>query len=73
MAKPLFDYHHLNAEERIQLAEELWDSLSEIPNSVPLTEAQAEEVDRRLEAYRKDGNPGEPWAKVLKEIKESGA
>jgi len=57
MAKPIFDFRHLNAEERMQLAEELWDSLSELPEPLPLTAAQAEELDRRVEEYRRDGDP----------------
>lgn len=72
MARPLFDYSHLSTDERIELAEELWDSLAEAPDAVPLTTAQAEELDRRLEAYRKDQNPGLPWAEVLRKIEESG-
>jgi len=53
MPHPIFDFSNLTPEERIQLAEDLWDSLAEIPESVPLTEAQAEELDRRV-----DGSPG---------------
>jgi putative addiction module component (TIGR02574 family) len=41
-------------------------------NAIPLTAEQAEELDRRLEAYRKDENPGLPWAEVLRKIEESG-
>jgi putative addiction module component (TIGR02574 family) len=72
MARPLFDYSHLSTDERIELAEELWDSLAEAPDAVPLTAKQAEELDRRLEAYRKDQNPGLPWVEVLRKIEESG-
>lgn len=35
MISPIFDFSHLSPEERIQLAEELWDSLE--PSAVPLT------------------------------------
>lgn len=73
MAKRAFDFHHLNAEERIQLAEELWDSLSEFPEPLPLTEAQAGELDRRVEEYRRDRDPGTPWAEALRRIEERGS
>lgn len=73
MAKPQLDYSQISAEERIELAEELWDSLAETPEAVPLTEAQAEELDRRIDAYRKDRDPGTPWREALRAIKESGA
>jgi hypothetical protein len=52
MPHPIFDFSNLTPEERIQLAEDLWDSLAEIPESVPLTEAQAEELDRRRRVSR---------------------
>ncbi len=70
MANPLFDFSNLTPEERIQLAEDLWDSLAEAPESVPLTAAQSEELDRRVEAYERDRDPGRPWSEVLSRIQE---
>jgi putative addiction module component (TIGR02574 family) len=35
MSPPIFDFSRLTPEERIQLAEELWDSLE--PTAMPLT------------------------------------
>jgi putative addiction module component (TIGR02574 family) len=72
MPRPSFDFRHLTVDERVELAEELWDSLAEMQDSLPLTEPQAEELDRRVTEYREDQSPGEPWLKVLKEIEESG-
>jgi putative addiction module component (TIGR02574 family) len=68
MPNPIFDFSHLTPEERIQLAEELWDNLAETPESVPLTEAQGEELDRRVEAYERDRDPGRPWKEILREV-----
>jgi putative addiction module component (TIGR02574 family) len=70
MPNPIFDFSNLTPEERIQLAEELWDSLAGTPESVPLTEAQGEELDRRVEVYERDRDPGRPWKKVLSRIQE---
>jgi putative addiction module component (TIGR02574 family) len=72
MGLPQLDIDHLSAEERIQLAEELWNSLLDRPEQIPLTAAQEEELDRRLEAYRKDGAPGEPWREALAKIGKGG-
>ena len=33
-----------------------------------LIAAQAEELDRRLDAYRQEGDPGRPWREVLDEL-----
>ena len=70
MSNSIFDFSNLTPEERIQLAEDLWDSLAEQPESVRLTEAQAEELDRRVEAYEQDRDPGRPWNEVLRRIQE---
>jgi putative addiction module component (TIGR02574 family) len=50
MSSPLFDFSHLSPEERIQLAEELGDSLE--PTNLPLSEEVGTELDRRLERHR---------------------
>ncbi|MEO7086807.1 MAG: addiction module protein [Gemmatimonadaceae bacterium] len=41
MAHPEIDFSHLAAEERIQLAEDLWDSLATMPEDVAMPEAHA--------------------------------
>jgi putative addiction module component (TIGR02574 family) len=73
MGKPLFDFSHLTPSERVQLADELWESLADQPEVLPLTEAQTAELDRRLEAYRKNPGAGLPWREALEEIENSGA
>jgi len=65
MRHPKFDFSDLTPEESIQLAEDLWDSLPDVPKLLPLTPAQAAEIDRRLAAYRADGDPGQPYEAVL--------
>lgn len=42
MSAPIFDFSHLTPEERIELAEQLWDSLE--PTRLPLAEADAVEL-----------------------------
>lgn len=48
----------LPVEERIRIVEDLWDSIAADPKSLPLTIEQKAELDRRLDAYQADGNPG---------------
>jgi len=71
MALPQLDIDRLSPDERIQLAEELWNSLHAEPGEVPLTPAQEGELDRRLDAYREDREPGEPWRDALAKIGKS--
>lgn len=55
-----FDFSKLSVAERIQLAEDLWDSIPEAAD-IPLTEAQKAELDRRLEDLEQHPDAGEPW------------
>jgi len=70
MASRLFDFSHLTPDERITLAEQLWDSLP-IQAIGPDDEQLAELLRRRAE-LRRDGNPGRPWGAVLDDIEGSG-
>ena len=58
----------LSVSERIQLVEDIWDSIAEVPESVPLTDKQKAELDRRLDAYRKNPKTGSPWTMVRERI-----
>jgi putative addiction module component (TIGR02574 family) len=42
----------LSVEDRLALAQQLWDSIAEEVNRLPLTSAQQQEIDRRLAAHR---------------------
>ncbi len=59
----------LPVEKRLQIAEAIWDSIRTTPDAVPLTEAQRQELDRRLDAYRADPGAGDDWETVLKRIR----
>ncbi len=69
MSKPAVNIDELSPEERLRLIEELWDSLSETPGAVPLTDAQREELDRRLDDLERSGPEGIPWEEVFQQIR----
>lgn len=54
--------------ERIELAEALWESITDEGHEPPLTPAQAEELERRLEEYRSNPESGIPWEQVKAEL-----
>lgn len=54
----------LTVEERIQLVEAVWGGIAEHPVSVPLTEAQRKELDRRLAEHLRDPKAARPWSDV---------
>ena len=58
-----FDFSKLSVSERIQLAEDLWDSIPEAAD-LPLTDAQKAELDQRLEDLEQHPDAGEPWEVV---------
>lgn len=58
----------LNVSERIQLAEDVWDSIVSLPEAVPLTDKQKKELDRRLSAYHENPSLGSPWKEIKKRI-----
>ena len=67
MSKPAFDYRALSIAERLQLVEDVWDSIAtEQPDAtaLPLTAAERAELDRRLDAHRNDPAAALPWAEV---------
>jgi putative addiction module component (TIGR02574 family) len=63
------DILNLSVSERIQLVQDIWDSIAEAPDSVPLTDEQKAELDRRLDAYHRDPNAGSPWSVVHERFK----
>ena len=69
MSKPALNIGDLSPEERLRLIEALWDSLTEKPGAVPLTNAQREELDRRLDDLERSGPEGIPWDQVLQQIR----
>ena len=62
MVKPDMDaIRKLSVSERLALVEEIWDSISADPASVPVSEAQLVEARRRLAAHDADPTSSIPW------------
>lgn len=59
----------LPLDERLRLVEDLWDSIAADQAALPLTDEQKTELDRRLNAYEADRNPGRPAKDVIAEIR----
>jgi putative addiction module component (TIGR02574 family) len=54
----------LSVEERLTLVEDLWDSIAEDSAAVPVTDAQREELDRRLAEHEARPDDVVPWEEV---------
>lgn len=63
------DLLKLSPAERIQLAEDLWESVAAHPESVPpLTEDECREIDRRLAEHAAAPETAVDWADVRKRL-----
>jgi putative addiction module component (TIGR02574 family) len=53
-------------QQRIQLVEDIWDSIAEMPEAVKIPEWHKQELEKRLEAYHANPHEGSPWEEVKK-------
>jgi len=69
MSIDLAELRKLSVAERIQLAEDLWDSIALEPADVPgVTDAQRQELQRRLREHDADPSTAVPWEQVRAEL-----
>jgi putative addiction module component (TIGR02574 family) len=59
----------LPIDERIRLAEDLWDSVAADQGALPLTAEQKAELDRRLDAFAIDKDHGRSAHVALSDIR----
>ena len=63
------EYMKLSVSERIQLVEDMWDSIAaEAPDTVELSQAQKAELHRRVAAHRADPSSAIPWEQVRSKL-----
>ena len=62
------DTLELSISERIQLVEDIWDTIAAKADSVELREEEKKIIDERLEAYHQNPDLGSPWEDVFKRI-----
>ena len=63
------DIQGLSLSERILLAEQLWDSITDNQDLLEVTDSQKKVLEERLAAYKKSPNEGSSWEEVKKEMK----
>ncbi|TAK86356.1 MAG: addiction module protein [Betaproteobacteria bacterium] len=61
----------LPVEDRVRLVEAIWDSISAVPEALPLTEWQKEELDRRLDDLEKNPDAGSTLEEVFARIRRA--
>jgi putative addiction module component (TIGR02574 family) len=69
MSQSAIDFRKLSVNERIQLVEDIWDSIAvESPDAIKLTPAQSAEIQRRLDAHDADPASAVAWEQVRTEL-----
>ncbi len=58
----------LSLDEKIQLVEDLWDSIAADQTAVPVSDEHQQELERRLNAYELDGERGQPAQALIRSI-----
>ena len=69
MARPAIEIEKLGVEERLELIEKLWDSLSGDPGQIPVPESHKALLDQRLDEIDAGDDAGIPWDDVLDRIR----
>ena len=59
---------NLSVAERIELVEDLWDSIVQRPDELAVTEAQKAELERRLARYAQGQTNTRPWQEVKEDL-----
>ena len=62
------DIQELSQSERILLAEQLWDSITDDQDTLEVTDSQMKILQQRLAAYKASPNEGTSWEQVKKEM-----
>ncbi len=71
MSTQISDIMQLSVAERIQLAEDIWDSIAVSPEFVPVTDEQRQELDRRLQAYAQNPDDDVSWDELKEKVRKS--
>ncbi len=57
--------------ERLRMVEAIWDSISAVPDALPLTQWQKDELDRRLAEFEADPDSGATLEEVFARIRRA--
>jgi putative addiction module component (TIGR02574 family) len=58
----------LSVAEKVQIVEDIWDSIGNTPEELPVSEAEKVELDKRLENYRQNPTEGIEWETLKKNL-----
>lgn len=59
----------LSVEDRLQLLEEIWDSLTATPEAIPVPDAQRKELARRRRVHARNPSAAKSWVEVRAKLR----
>jgi putative addiction module component (TIGR02574 family) len=68
MTTALQELETLSIAERVQIVEDLWDSIARSNANLPVPQWQKDELARRKERYLRSPDSGETWDQVRQSI-----
>jgi putative addiction module component (TIGR02574 family) len=69
MGKTAVDISRLTVNEQLELLDELWETLGREPGPFALSEAQTQDLDRRLDELEREGPVGMSWEEAVERIR----
>ena len=70
MVRPAIDIKNLGVDERLDLIEEIWDSLGGDPGQIPVPDSHKTVLDERLDGIAAGDDAGIPWDEVLNQVRK---
>ncbi|MHB8867793.1 MAG: addiction module protein [Thermoleophilia bacterium] len=68
--RPIIDIEYLSVDERILLAQDLWDSIRPDSPELALTPSMEALLEERLAEHARNPDAGEPWEDVLERLRQ---
>ena len=69
MGKAAIQIDRLSRDEQLELLDRLWETLGRDPEALPLTPAQKQDLDRRLDELESEGPVGLSWDEAVNQIR----
>jgi len=54
----------MSVADKLRLIDEIWGSIADLPEDVPIPDEVRAELDQRLDSADADSHPGSPWEEV---------
>lgn len=70
MSTNVTELFQLSEAERIQLAQDLWDSIPETSAMLSLTDEERAELTRRIEEHDRDPSSAIPWSEARQRLRD---